>query len=253
MPALALEKADLILPQIIHVTNYHPDNGTTIHWHGIRQLHTNANDGVNGVTQCPIATNETFTYKFKATQYGHTWYHSHYSLQYPDGVAGPLLIHGPSSANYDEAWDPILVSDWNHQSAFQDFYIELGNPFSTPAKPGVTPQVDSVLFDGVGRCVNAVESHCADRLEGNYTNCTSTDPLCVPAKDRKPIFSRVFQKGKRYLIRLINSSTESGFIFSIDNHLLEIVTTDLVPIHPFKNESIQINIGEHSCLPVRAL
>ncbi|KAM0805775.1 multicopper oxidase-domain-containing protein [Usnea florida] len=205
----------------IHVTNYHPDNGTTIHWHGIRQLHTNANDGVNGVTQCPIATNETFTYNFKATQYGHTWYHSHYSLQYPDGVAGPLLIHGPSSANYDEAWDPILVSDWNHRSAFQDFYIELGNPFKNPVVPGVTPRVDSVLFDGV-------------------------------AKDRKPIFSRVFQKGKRYLIRLINSSTESGFIFSIDNHMLEIVTTDLVPIHPFKNESIQVNIGQRYSVIVEA-
>ena len=145
------------------------------------------------------------------------------------------------------------MSDWNHRSAFQDFYIELGNPLAHPVVPGATPRVDSVVFDGVGRCVSAVESHCADRLEGNYTNCTSTDPLCVPAKDRKPIFSRVFQKGKRYLIRLINSSHESGFIFSIDNHMLEIVTTDLVPIHPFKNESIQVNIGENISLRVRAV
>ena len=28
-----------------------------------------------GVTQCPIAEDETFTYKFTASQYGHTWYH----------------------------------------------------------------------------------------------------------------------------------------------------------------------------------
>lgn len=84
----------------------------------------------------------------------------------------------------------------------------------------------------------------ANRLKGNYTQCSSLDPLCVPAKDRKPIFSKIFQKGKRYLLRLINSSTESGFIFTIDNHLLEIINADFVPIYPFKNESIHIGIGE---------
>ena len=59
----------------------------------------------------PIQERSTFTYKFRATQYGHTWYHrqvqkyisyiilflltfmqhSHYSLQYSDGVAGMLF------------------------------------------------------------------------------------------------------------------------------------------------------------------
>lgn len=28
-------------------------NGTSIHWHGIRQYQTNWLDGVSGVTQCP--------------------------------------------------------------------------------------------------------------------------------------------------------------------------------------------------------
>lgn len=133
----------------MHVTNYLPDNGTTIHWHGIRQLHTNAADGVNGVTQCPIANGDTFTYNFKATQYGHTWYHSHYSLQYPDGVAGPLLIHGPTSANWDQAWPPILISDWSHRSAFQDFQVELGS--QSPPTPGADPGVQSVILNGTGK------------------------------------------------------------------------------------------------------
>lgn len=217
----------------VHVTNYLPDNGTTIHWHGIRQLHTNEADGVNGVTQCPIATGDTYTYNFKATQYGHTWYHSHYSLQYPDGVAGPLLIHGPSSANWDQAWDPVLMSDWSHRSAFQDFQIELGDPQDNIL--GRDPPMQSVIFNGTG----------------NFT-CSLSDPLCVPAKDRKPIFTKIFEKGKRYLIRLINASTESGLIFSIDNHLLQIIDSDFVPIHPFKNESIHLGIGQRYSVIVEA-
>ena len=65
----------------VTVTNFLPCNGTTVHWHGLRQLDNAENDGVNAVTQCPIAPGDSYTYKFKALQYGTSWYHSHYSLQ----------------------------------------------------------------------------------------------------------------------------------------------------------------------------
>lgn len=64
-------------------------------------------DGVNGITQCPIAPGDTFVYQFKVTQYGSSWYHTHYSVQYADGAAGPLTFYGPTSANFDEPVDPL--------------------------------------------------------------------------------------------------------------------------------------------------
>lgn len=42
---------------VVHVTNLLEDNGTTIHFHGIRQLNNNVYDGVPGVTQSPIVRN----------------------------------------------------------------------------------------------------------------------------------------------------------------------------------------------------
>ena len=48
-------------------------------------------DGVNGVTQCPIAPGDSFNYTWRAMQYGSSWYHSHYSVQYADGAVGPLV------------------------------------------------------------------------------------------------------------------------------------------------------------------
>ena len=48
-------------------------------------------DGVNGVTQCPIAPGDYFNYTWRAMQYGSSWYHSHYSVQYADGANGPLV------------------------------------------------------------------------------------------------------------------------------------------------------------------
>jgi hypothetical protein len=65
----------------VTVHNHLPCNGTSIHWHGLRQLNNVENDGVNAVTQCPIAPGHSHTYKFQARQYGTSWYHSHYSLQ----------------------------------------------------------------------------------------------------------------------------------------------------------------------------
>ena len=49
----------------------------------------------------PLAPGQTKTYTFKCTQFGTTWYHSHFSAQYGDGVMGPIVINGPTSANYD--------------------------------------------------------------------------------------------------------------------------------------------------------
>jgi FtsP/CotA-like multicopper oxidase with cupredoxin domain len=48
-------------------------------------------DGVNGVTQCPVAPGDSFNYTFRAMQYGSSWYHSHYSVRYADGANGPLV------------------------------------------------------------------------------------------------------------------------------------------------------------------
>ena len=125
----------------VTVNNNLKTNGTSIHWHGIRQLLTSQEDGVASITQCPTAPGDSITYRWRATQYGHTWYHSHYSLQYADGLLGPLTIYGPSSADYDYARDPILIADWGHRSAFQDWQLQLTGQF---------PKMNSVLLNGLG-------------------------------------------------------------------------------------------------------
>ena len=84
----------------ITVINKMAMNGTSIHWHGIRQNQTMHMDGVNGVTQCPIAPGDQFTYSWNATQYGSSWYHSHYSVQYADGVQAPIVSNTKDLSMY---------------------------------------------------------------------------------------------------------------------------------------------------------
>ena len=53
---------------VVHVTNSMQNNGTSIHWHGFRQMNSSEQDGVASITQCPVAPGDSMTYRFRATQ-----------------------------------------------------------------------------------------------------------------------------------------------------------------------------------------
>lgn len=100
---------------VVHVHNNitGPEEGTAIHWHGLLQQGTPWEDGSPGISQCPIAPSKSLTYEFIADLFGTSWYHSHYSAQYADGVTGPIVVHGPTQAQYDIDVGPIMLSGRN--------------------------------------------------------------------------------------------------------------------------------------------
>lgn len=69
-PLIEADYGDMIR---VKVTNKLHDEGTSMHWHGFLQTGMNQMDGVPGVTQCPIAPNDTMTYEFRAELYGSAW------------------------------------------------------------------------------------------------------------------------------------------------------------------------------------
>lgn len=88
------------------------DNGTAIHFHGVRQEATNDQDGVPGITECGIAGNGgSRTYRWHASSFGTSWYHSHMFTQLGDGIRGPIVIHGPATANYDYDMGTLMLDD----------------------------------------------------------------------------------------------------------------------------------------------
>ncbi|CAI0643400.1 unnamed protein product [Colletotrichum noveboracense] len=211
----------------VNVTNSLGLNGTSVHWHGIRQKDTMQMDGVNGITQCPIAPEDYFN----ATQYGSSWYHSHYSVQYADGLQAPITIHGPTVAAYDEAIEPLIITDWLHNGAFNALYQDAVFP--------------DILLGSVGHTV------------GNVTRYNSSVQALLPVPAPYEIhFDNIepnpLTRAKRYLIRLINTSWQTTFVFSIDNHLLTIVEADFVPVTPFNVSSLLVSIGQRYNIIVEA-
>jgi FtsP/CotA-like multicopper oxidase with cupredoxin domain len=186
------------------------NNGTSIHFHGIRQNYTNQNDGVVSVTECPTAPGSTITYKWRATQYGTTWYHSHFSLQAWEGVFGAIVIQGPASANYDEDQGVIILTDWSHETPDELFYADA---------TGGPPLLENGLINGM-----------------NVYNSGQTQ---VGAR-----FTTQFESGNSYRLRLVNVALDTHFSFSIDNHTMTVIAADLVPVEPFTTNVLPIGIGK---------
>lgn len=65
LPVLNFTKGDRI---VANVHNQLGNQSTSIHWHGFFQNGTNYMDGPQGVTQCGISPNATFTYNFTVCQ-----------------------------------------------------------------------------------------------------------------------------------------------------------------------------------------
>ena len=66
--------------------------------------------------------------------------------------------------------------------------------------------------------------------------------------DRKLVNGRP----KRYLLRLINTAFASTYVFTIDNHYLQVVGADFVPMHNFTATSVLVGIGQRYHVIVEA-
>ncbi|KAJ4397339.1 hypothetical protein N0V93_001564 [Gnomoniopsis smithogilvyi] len=204
---------------IVHVTNSMENNGSSIHFHGIRQNYTNEMDGVPSITQCPIAPGDTKTYKWRAAQYGSSWYHSHFSVQAWDGVFGGILINGPATANYDEDLGHVFLNDWSHSTA---------DVLKLEAASTGPPTLDNCLINGTNTWTEDDGTVVGSRFEVNFTAGTS------------------------YRMRLVNGAADTHFRFTIDNHTMQVIATDFVPITPYNTTDVSIGMGQRYDIIVTA-
>lgn len=117
-----------------------------------------------------------------------------------------MVIHGPSSANWDEDLGPWVLSDWYHADAFGLQWI--GETTHLAALP------DSSVLNGKGKF-----------------------------QDQGELYEVVVSKNKTYKIGIINTSTLLTYTFWIDGHNLTIIQADFVPIEPYVVSVINVGIG----------
>ncbi|KAK5110025.1 hypothetical protein LTR62_006392 [Meristemomyces frigidus] len=204
---------------VVHVKNSFQNNGSTLHWHGIRQNYTNEMDGVASITQCPIAPGDSMTYTFRASNYGYSWYHAHISIQAYMGVQGPMVINGPKSIPGSPEEEIIVLNDWTH--------VPVDQMYDAAQEAGPRPEhgprtMDTGLINGM-----------------NIWGGNDGAPGVTGKR-----WSTSVQPGHQKLFRILNSAIQSTYIFSLDGHSMQVVANDFVPIVPYTANSVAINPGQ---------
>ena len=91
-PELRVRRGDLVQ---VTLANEDIESGVTIHWHGVDV--PNAEDGVAGVTQDAVLPGKSYVYRFRASQQGTFWYHTHQisAREVRRGLFGAFVIEPP--------------------------------------------------------------------------------------------------------------------------------------------------------------
>lgn len=154
--------------------------------------------------------------RIERTLHGHatllnfdSWYHSHFALQAWEGVFGPILIHGPATANYEVDLGHLMMNDWSHQTA-DELY--------TSAETSGPPTLDTGLLNGL----NVLPDD--DSIGSRYNVSV--------------------QSGSTNRLRLVNAAIDTHFDFMVDNHTLQVVAMDFVPIKPYTTKTLSIGMGQ---------
>lgn len=102
----------------IYLHNQLKEN-TGLHWHGV--ILPNEMDGVPYLTTKEVKPGETHLYKFRVSQNGTYWYHSHQGVQEQIGMNG-VLVFSPREGQpkKDFAADiPVLLGEWTDEDPKQ--------------------------------------------------------------------------------------------------------------------------------------
>lgn len=118
------------------------------------------------------------------------------------------MINGPASANYDEDLGAMPISDFYYKS----MYLE-----SIAAGTTGPPQASNGLINGT--MMNVAKT------TGKYNTVSLT-------------------AGKKYRLRLINTSVDNHFYVSLDSHPLLVIQADFVPIVPYNATWLFLAIGQ---------
>ncbi|PSR82485.1 multicopper oxidase-domain-containing protein [Coniella lustricola] len=193
----------------IDVYNNHHE-GIAIHWHGLHMRGANHMDGAVGITQCEVPPGEHFVYHFKVgdNQTGTYWYHAHSQTQLASGLYGGLVVHAdkrgrPQEDGYDMEL-LFLVGDWYHRRS-----SEVLKTFMDATSNGDEPCPDSLLVNGLG-----------------HFDCSRSTPSAPVDCDvvQKPTLA--LNMSHRYLVRLVNTGSLTGFSFTIPDAEVNITSVD---------------------------
>ena len=227
----------------INVTNK-LDVSTSIHWHGL--ILPFRQDGVPTISFDGIAPGETFTYRFPIVQSGTYWYHSHSSMQEPDGAYGAIVIE-PKARDpfrYDREY-VVQFTDAHPHSAHRI----MRNLKSMPDYYNRMQRTAGDFFRDVAE--KGLAATLSDRSDWGEMRMMPTDiedvqgftPL-INGKGPERNWTGLFKPGERVRLRFINSSAMSYFDVRIPGLRMTVVNADGNNVRPVQVDEFRLAVAE---------
>jgi laccase len=210
-PTIHVRNGDTLIVKSYNRAKYN----ATIHWHGVRQLRTGWADGTGYITQCPIQPGGRFTYRFTIIgQEGTLFWHAHVSWLRAT-VYGAIVIYPKRGSLYPfpipRAEIPILIGEWWNR-----------DPIAVVNQANVT-----------GAAPNISNAFTINGQPGDLYPCS-----------RSETFRFAVQRGKTYLLRLVNAALNDEHFFKIASHELTIVAVDASYTKPYRTNVVAISPGQ---------
>lgn len=242
-PTLRWREGDTVT---IRVTN-RLNEPSSLHWHGI--ILPFQMDGVPGISFGGIPPGETFTYRFKVSQSGSYWYHSHSGMQEVTGMYGGIIIDPADSAKAIRADRDytVLLSDWSDEDPMRILSkLMVQGDYYNYNKPTVTDFFRDVSDKGVKYAMDKRKMWNEMRMSPTDLADVSGATLTYLVNGVTPAGNWMgqFKPGETVRLRFINGAAHTFFDVRIPSLKLKVVQVDGQNIEPVSVDEFRFGPGE---------
>ncbi len=223
----------------IYLHNMLKEN-TGFHWHGV--ILPNEYDGVPYLTTKPVKPGETHLYKFKISQNGTYWYHSHEGLQEQIGMNGILVFNkreGEPKVNYTKEI-PVLLGDWSDEDPMQ-----------------IARRLHMANTDWYAVKKNAVQSYWEAIKSGNFGTKALNEWKRMEAMDVSDVYYDKFlingqpssnysdlKAGDKVRLRVANGGSSTYFWLNFGGGKIKVVGNDGNDVVPVEVDRLIVGVSE---------
>ena len=239
MPTLTFTEGD-IAEIVVH---NQLKESTSLHWHGLYL--PNKEDGVPHLTQMPIESGETFTYRFPIIQNGTHWYHSHSGMQEQIGMYGSLILKKKSDdKTFRKGIDdlpqvPVILSEWTDLNP-KNVHRLLHNASDWFAiKKGTTQSYTEAIQAG----------HFKTKLTNEWKRMLAMDvsdvyydKFLINGKNESQLSQ--FKAGDKVRLRISNGGASSYFWLNYERKKMTVVANDGNDVESVEVDRLIIGVSE---------
>lgn len=223
----------------IYLHNMLKEN-TGFHWHGV--MLPNEHDGVPYLTTKPVKPGETHLYKFRISQNGTYWYHSHEGLQEQIGMNGILVFkkrEGDPKTEYN-AEIPVLLGDWSDDDPMQ-----------------IARRLHMANTDWYAIKKNAVQSYWEAIKSGNFGTKALNEWKRMEAMDVSDVYYDKFlingqpssnysglKAGDKIRLRVANGGSSTYFWLNYGGGKIKVVGNDGNDVVPVEVDRLIVGVSE---------